>query len=47
MRRQRHPVNETLFVTPRTIEHHLRSVYGKLAIASREQLSAALTEDRD
>jgi DNA-binding CsgD family transcriptional regulator len=35
-------IAQTLFVTPRTIEHHLRNAYGKLEISSREQLPDAL-----
>jgi DNA-binding CsgD family transcriptional regulator len=35
-------IAQTLFVTPRTIEHHLRNAYGKLEISSREQLLEAL-----
>jgi DNA-binding CsgD family transcriptional regulator/tetratricopeptide (TPR) repeat protein len=32
----------TLFVTPKTVEYHLRNVYRKLQIRSRDQLAAAL-----
>lgn len=35
-------IAQTLFVTPRTVEHHLRSVYRKLAILSREHLTEIL-----
>jgi DNA-binding CsgD family transcriptional regulator len=35
-------IAQVLFVTPRTVEHHLSSVYRKLAIASREDLGQAL-----
>jgi DNA-binding CsgD family transcriptional regulator len=31
-----------LFLSPKTIEYHLRSVYGKLGINSRSELSAAI-----
>ncbi len=31
-----------LFLSPKTIEYHLRSVYRKLAIGSREELSAVM-----
>jgi DNA-binding CsgD family transcriptional regulator len=31
-----------LFLSPKTIEHHLRSVYGKLAINSRRELAAVI-----
>ena len=35
---------QALFVTPRTVEVHLSSVYRKLEISSRSQLSHALAE---
>ena len=40
-------IAQTLFVTPRTIEHHLRSVYSKLGIRSRTELSDALDASAD
>ena len=36
-------IAEALFVTPRTVEHHLTSAYAKLSIGSREQLADALS----
>jgi DNA-binding CsgD family transcriptional regulator/tetratricopeptide (TPR) repeat protein len=37
-------IAQTLFVTPKTVEVHLSSVYRKLGISSRSQLPAALAE---
>jgi DNA-binding NarL/FixJ family response regulator len=37
---------ETLFVTPKTIEYHLRQIYRKLDISSRTELASALERDR-
>jgi DNA-binding NarL/FixJ family response regulator len=37
-------IAQELFVTPKTVEVHLSSVYRKLGISSRSQLPAALTE---
>jgi DNA-binding NarL/FixJ family response regulator len=36
-------IAEALFVTPRTVEHHLTSAYAKLSISSRDQLADALS----
>ena len=35
-----------LFLSPKTIEYHLRNVYRKLDCRNREELAAALTEVR-
>jgi DNA-binding NarL/FixJ family response regulator len=35
-------IAQSLFVTPKTIEVHLSSVYRKLGISSRSQLDRAL-----
>jgi DNA-binding NarL/FixJ family response regulator len=37
-------IAQTLFVTPKTIEVHLSSVYRKLEISSRSQLPAVLAQ---
>jgi DNA-binding CsgD family transcriptional regulator/tetratricopeptide (TPR) repeat protein len=37
-------IAQALFVTPKTVEVHLSSVYRKLGISSRSQLAAALAE---
>jgi DNA-binding CsgD family transcriptional regulator len=37
---------ESLFVTPKTVEFHLRHIYQKLGVNSRDKLSAALGIDR-
>ncbi|HWG74547.1 MAG TPA: AAA family ATPase [Acidimicrobiales bacterium] len=37
-------IAQALFVTPKTVEYHLRHVYEKLAITGRHQLEAALAE---
>jgi DNA-binding CsgD family transcriptional regulator len=39
-------IAQALFVTPKTVEAHLSSVYRKLGIRSRHELAAALAGDR-
>jgi DNA-binding CsgD family transcriptional regulator len=36
---------ESLFVTPKTVEFHLRHIYQKLGVNSRDKLSGALGID--
>ena len=38
-------IAELLFVTPKTVEYHLRHVYQKLDISSRSQIAEALGVD--
>ena len=35
----------SVFLSPRTVEYHLRKVFSKLQISSRHQLEQALPED--
>jgi DNA-binding CsgD family transcriptional regulator len=37
-------IASSLFVTPKTVEYHLRNAYRKLDIQTRGELSAALSE---
>jgi len=37
-------VAQALFVTPKTIEHHLTSVFRKLNVASRDELAQIVAE---
>jgi DNA-binding CsgD family transcriptional regulator len=37
-------IGAQLFVSPRTVEWHLRKVFGKLGISSRKELNGALPQ---
>jgi len=41
-RRTTRETGAALFLSPKTVEYHLRSIYRKLDISSRDQLVAAM-----
>ena len=36
-----------LYVTPKTVESHLRSIFGKLAVSSRVEIATAVQRERN
>jgi DNA-binding NarL/FixJ family response regulator len=40
-------IAETLYVSPKTVEYHLRHIYQKLDIASRQELTRLIADDGD
>ena len=45
-RRTTREAGAALFLSPKTVEYHLRSVYRKLGVATRDELAAAMERDR-
>jgi DNA-binding NarL/FixJ family response regulator len=40
-------IAESLYVSPKTVEYHLRHIYQKLDIASRQELKRLIAHDGD
>jgi DNA-binding CsgD family transcriptional regulator len=39
-------IAQALVITPKTVEYHLRHIYQKLGIGSRDELTAAIQGER-
>jgi DNA-binding CsgD family transcriptional regulator len=39
-------IAEALFITPKTVEYHLRHIYQKLSVSSRSELATMLATEQ-